>query len=83
MDLTTYLAQFRGQEIVAYGSSCKYRGVLENALEGDYFVLAKVAVVNFVSGETTEFERCVLNMSQISGFAQQEISMMNASGMKM
>jgi hypothetical protein len=73
LDLSAYVGQWRGQEVVAYCGSIKYRGTLEGFLEGEYLVLDKAAVMNTVTGETSEFEVCVLNVAQVSGLVYQEV----------
>jgi hypothetical protein len=73
LDLISYIAQFRGQEVVAYCGSIKYRGTLENVLEGEYLILGKVAIMNPSSSETSEYVTCILNMAEVSGLAYQEV----------
>jgi hypothetical protein len=36
-------------------------------------VLDKAAVMNTATGETSEFEVCVLNVAQVSGLVYQEV----------
>ena len=73
MDLSEYISQWRGQEIVAYCGTIKYRGTLEGFLDGEYLVLDKTAVMNTATGETSEFQTCVLNFSEVSGLVYQEV----------
>jgi hypothetical protein len=73
LDLISYIAQFRGQEVVAYCGPIKYRGTLENVLEGEYLILGKVAIMNASSSETSEYVTCILNMAEVSGLAYQEV----------
>lgn len=80
MDLSAYISQWRGQEVVAYCGSIKYRGTLEGFLEGEYLVLDKTAVMNMGTGETSEFQTCVLNFSEVSGLVYQEVVGRGATG---
>lgn len=73
MDLVAYVGNWRGQEIVAFCGPIKYRGTLEGVLEGEFLVLSKAAIVNTAGGETSEYVTCVLNVSQVSGLAYQEV----------
>jgi hypothetical protein len=81
LDLIAYVGQWRGQEVVAFCGTIKYRGTLENALEGEYLVLSKAAVMNTVSGETSEYLTCVLNMAEVSGLVYQEVVGRGAEGL--
>ncbi|MBU1671003.1 MAG: hypothetical protein KKF41_06850 [Actinobacteria bacterium] len=73
MDLTAFVGQWRGQEVVAFCGPIKYRGMLESVLEGAFLVLTNVAVMNPTAGETAEYETCVLNVAEVSGLAYQEV----------
>ena len=80
MDLVAYAGQWKGQEIVAYCGAIKYRGTLEGVLEGEFLVLSMVAIMNPASGESSEYVTCVLNVSQVSGLAYQEVVGRGADG---
>lgn len=80
MDLIAYVGQWRGQEIVAFCGPVKYRGTLEGVLEGEFLVLGNAAIVNPSTGETSEYVTCVLNVSQVSGLAYQEVVGRGAEG---
>ena len=73
MDLVAYVAQWKGQEVVAFCGPIKYRGTLENALDSKFLILTKVAIMNPAAGETAEYETCILNMDEVSGLANREI----------
>ena len=73
MDLVAFVAQWKGQEVVAFCGPVKYRGTLESTIENQFLVLSKVAIMNPTANETAEYETCVLNMSQVSGLANREI----------
>ena len=73
MDLVSYVSQWKDQEVVAFCGSVKYRGTLDNVLEGGFLVLSKVAIMNQAAGETSEYVSCVLNMSEVSGLAHDEV----------
>ncbi|MFH1149329.1 MAG: hypothetical protein V1748_02525 [Actinomycetota bacterium] len=73
MDLTAFIGQWRGQEVVAFCGPIKYRGILESVLEGAFLVLTNVAVMNPTAGETAEYETCVLNIAEVSGLVYQEV----------
>lgn len=80
MDLLAYVGQWRGQEIVAFCGPVKYRGTLDSVLEGEFLVLNNAAIVNPSAGETAEYVTCVLNVSQVSGLAYQEVVGRGAEG---
>jgi len=73
MDLVSYMAQWQGQEVVAFCGPIKYRGMLDSVLEGGFLILSKTAIMNPGAGETSEYVTCVLNMSQVSGLAHEEV----------
>ena len=73
MDLVAFVAQWIGQEVVAFCGPIKYRGTLENTLDAKFLILTKVAIMNPSAGETAEYETCVLNMDEVSGLANREI----------
>jgi hypothetical protein len=73
LDLSAYIGQWRGQEVVAFCGSIKYRGTLEGFLEGEYLVLDRAAVMNTATGETSEYQTCVLNIAEVSGLVYQEV----------
>ena len=73
MDLVAFVAQWKGQEVVAFCGPVKYRGTLESTVENQFLVLSKVAIVNTSVNEMAEYETCMLNMSQVSGLANMEI----------
>ncbi|PKQ27790.1 MAG: hypothetical protein CVT63_06190 [Candidatus Anoxymicrobium japonicum] len=73
MDIISMVEQWKGQEIVAFCGSIKYRGTLENVIDGKFFVLSRVAIMNPAAGETAEYETCILNADQVSGLANKEI----------
>jgi hypothetical protein len=73
MDLVSFVAQWKGQEVVAFCGPIKYRGTLQDALEGQFLILNRVAIMNPGAGETAEYETCVLNMDEVSGLAYREI----------
>ena len=73
MDLVAFVAQWKGQEVVAFCGPVKYRGTLESTVENQFLVLSKVAIVNTSVNEMAEYETCMLNMSQVSGLANREI----------
>ena len=73
MDLVAFVAQWKGQEVVAFCGPVKYRGTLESTVESQFLVLSKVAIVNTSVNEMAEYETCMLNMSQVSGLANREI----------
>jgi hypothetical protein len=73
LDLSEYIGQWRGQEVVAFCGTIKYRGTLEGFLEGEYLVLDKTAVMNTATGETSEYQTCVLNVAEVSGLVYQEV----------
>jgi len=73
LDLVAYVAQFRGQEVVAFCGPIKYRGTLESVLEGGFLVLSHTAIMNPSASETSEYVTCVLNMAQVSGLAHEEV----------
>ncbi|HEY5502060.1 MAG TPA: hypothetical protein VIJ97_02005 [Candidatus Anoxymicrobiaceae bacterium] len=73
MDLVAFVAQWKGQEVVAFCGPIKYRGTLESTVADKFLVLSKVAIMNASANETAEYETCVLNMSQVSGLANREI----------
>ncbi|MBN2168398.1 MAG: hypothetical protein JW738_04080 [Actinobacteria bacterium] len=72
MDLKSYLEQWMNTEIVAYSNRMKYRGTLEDVLEEEFIVLTGVVVMNTTSQETSEFSKCILNVSELSSLAFQE-----------
>ncbi|MBN1289345.1 MAG: hypothetical protein JXA49_06895 [Actinobacteria bacterium] len=72
MNLKAYLEQWMNTEIVAYSNRMKYRGTLDDILEDEFIVLAGVVVMNTTSQETSEFSKCVLNVSEVSSLAFQE-----------
>jgi len=73
MDLVAYVAQWKGQEVVAFCGPVKYRGTLESTVENQFLVLSNVAIMNTTTNEMAEYETCMLNMSQVSGLANREI----------
>ncbi|MHB8896534.1 MAG: hypothetical protein ACYC99_15330 [Candidatus Geothermincolia bacterium] len=73
MDLVSYVSQWKGQEVVAFCGPVKYRGTLDSVLEGGFMVLTRVAIMNPAAGETSEYVSCVLNMSEVSGLAHEEV----------
>ena len=73
MDLSAYVGQWRGQEVVAYCGTIKYRGTLEGFLEGEFLILNEAAVMNTATGETSEYVTCVLNVAEVSGLVYQEV----------
>jgi small nuclear ribonucleoprotein (snRNP)-like protein len=73
LDLTAFIAQWRGQEVVAFCGPIKYRGILESVLDGTFLVMNNVAVVNPSAGETAEYQTCILNVAEVSGLAYQEV----------
>ncbi|HEY5494619.1 MAG TPA: hypothetical protein VIK15_08480 [Candidatus Anoxymicrobiaceae bacterium] len=73
MDLVAYVAQWKGQEVVAFCGPVKYRGTLESTVENQFLVLSNVAIMNTTANEMAEYETCMLNMSQVSGLANREI----------
>jgi hypothetical protein len=73
MDIVSYIEQWRGKEIVAYCGPIKYRGLLEDILGDGFLVLYKVAIINPAAEETSEYEKCVLNINEVSGIAFQEV----------
>jgi len=73
MELAAFVAQWKGQEVVAFCGPVKYRGTLESVMGEKYLVLSKVAIINLQANETAEYETCVLNMDQVSGLANREI----------
>jgi len=73
MDLVSYVSQWKDQEVVAFCGSVKYRGTLDSVLEGGFLVLSRVAIMNQAAGETSEYVSCVLNMSEVSGLAHDEV----------
>ena len=73
MELAAYLAQWKGQEVVAFSGPVKYRGILDGVLEGDFLVMTNVAIMNPTAGESSEYVTCVLNAAVISGLAYQEV----------
>ncbi|MDD5448523.1 MAG: hypothetical protein PHO53_05095 [Actinomycetota bacterium] len=74
MDSKDFISQWIGEEILAFASSSiKYRGVLKDVLDGGYLVMEKVAVMNPVVNEMSEYETCIINLSEISGVSRQEI----------
>ncbi len=73
MDLDSYISQWKGGEVVAFCGPIKYRGTLQGVIEGGFLVLDKVAIMNPAAGETSEYVSCVLNVSEISGLAHEEV----------
>lgn len=73
MDLISFVSQWKGQELVAFCGTVKYRGILDNALGDKFLILSKTAIMNTASNETAEYETCVLNIDQVSGLARGEI----------
>jgi hypothetical protein len=73
MDLIAYVNQWKGQEVVAFCGPIKYRGTLEGVLEGGFLILNRTAIMNAAAGETSEYVTCVLNMSEVSGLAHEEV----------
>ena len=47
--------------------------VMGDILAGGFVTMTGVAVMNPAAGETSEFAQCVLNISEISGLAYQEV----------
>ena len=73
MDLIAYVNQWKGQEVVAFCGPIKYRGTLEGVLDGGFIILKSAAIMNAAAGETSEYVTCVLNMSEVSGLAHEEV----------
>lgn len=73
MDATGFIAQWVGKEIVAFSGNVKYRGILSDVLEGGFAVLQKVAIVS-TGQDTSEYESCIINLTQVSGIASEELS---------
>lgn len=74
MDSKDFISQWIGEEILAFtSSSIKYRGVLKDVLDGGYLVMEKAAVMNPVVNEMSEYEVCIINLSEISGVSRREI----------
>lgn len=74
MDFNKYVEQWKDKEVIAFCGSVKYRGVLADVLDGGFVILSNVAIVNPVVQETSEYDNCVLNISQISGLACEEFT---------
>ncbi len=72
MDVASYLQQWKGQEVVAFCGPVKYRGILGDVLEGRFLVMTGVAIMS-PAGDTSEYAQCLLNISEISGLAYQEV----------
>jgi hypothetical protein len=72
MELSNYVGQWKGKEIVAFCGPIKYRGTLMDVMDEGFLVLGNVAVINVVARETAEYESCILNVSEVSGIAYEE-----------
>ena len=72
MDLSGFVGQWKGKEVVAFCGPIKYRGILADILEGGYLVMNSVAVMNPAAGELSEYKNCVLNMAEVSGLVNEE-----------
>jgi hypothetical protein len=73
MDLTSFVSKWKGEEVVAFAGAMKYRGTLEDVLDQGFLVMSGVAVMNPAASETSEYVSCLLNTSEISGLAYQEV----------
>ena len=73
MELQDYVEKWKGKEVVAFCGPIKYRGTLVGVLEGGFLVLNSVAIMNPAANETSEYANCVLNVSEISGLAYEEV----------
>jgi hypothetical protein len=73
MDLIAYVNQWKGQEVVAFCGPIKYRGTMEGVLEGGFLILNRAAIMNAAASETSEYVTCLLNMSEVSGLAHEEV----------
>ena len=80
MDLTSYIQQWKGKEVVAFCGPVKYRGTLSDVLEGGFLVMSNVAIINPGANESSEYMDCVLNVAEISGLAYQEVVGRGAEG---
>lgn len=73
MDFSSFIAEWKGEEVVAFAGQIKYRGTLQDLLDQRYLVMTDVAVMNLAAGETSEYVSCVLNINEISGLAYREV----------
>lgn len=73
MDLVSFVSQWKNTEVQAFCGPIKYRGTLEEVLEGGFLVLGKCAVMSPAAGETSEYVTCVLNVAEVSGLAREEV----------
>lgn len=73
MDLNSFIGDWRGEEVVAFCGPIKYRGTLEDILEGGFLVMSNVAIMMPSSQDTSEYRSCVLNVQEISGLAYREV----------
>jgi hypothetical protein len=73
MDLGSYLEQWKGQEVIAFCGTIRYRGILAELMGGGFILLTGVAVINPAAQESSEYKNCVLNMNEVSGLACEEV----------
>lgn len=72
MDLSGFMQQWRGKEVIAFSGPVKYRGVLSDILEGGFLVFDGVAIINPGGAETSEYDVCVVNVAELSGLVCEE-----------
>ena len=62
-----------GKEIIAFCGNLKYRGLLEKVFDSGFPLIGNVAVTNQVTAETLEFDKCLLNLKEVSGIVSDDV----------
>lgn len=73
-DVMSLVETWKGKEVTAFCSSMKFRGILEDVMEGGFLLLNNVAVISSVVEETSEYDNLILNVSEVNGIACEEFA---------